>query len=86
MATSTTTTNKKEIKDFWTTEERKNSKEKYGCEIIISNGSSKDVTTKNAPTDAYIVKYVQEDMVRYDLTRGTKISLFDIDYTIFLLV
>ena len=59
MATSTTTTNKKEIKDFWTTEERKNSKEKYGCEIIISNGSSKDVTTKNAPTDAYIVKYVQ---------------------------
>jgi len=77
MATSTTTTNKKEIKDFWTTEERKNSKEKYGCEIIISNGSSKDVTTKNAPTDAYIVKYVQEEKLCCDLTRGTKVTMFD---------
>ena len=32
---------------------------------------------KNAPTDAYIVKYVRDDMIHYDLTRGTKISLFD---------
>jgi len=67
----------KENLDFWTAEERNNSKTKYGCEILISNGSSKEVLMKNAPTDAYIVKYVQEDMVRYDLTRGSKISLFD---------
>ena len=75
---TTTTTNKEpETKDFWTSEERTKSKTKYGCEILISNGSSQDVSTKDAPTDAYIIKYVREDMVRYDLTRGTKIGLFD---------
>ena len=75
---TTTTTNKEpETKDFWTSEERNISKSKYGCEIIISNGSSQDVGVKNVPTDAYIVKYVREDMVHYDLTRGTRISLFD---------
>ena len=67
----------KENLDFWTAEERTNSKTKYGCDILISNGSSQDVSTRDAPTDAYIIKYVREDMVRYDLTRGTKISVFD---------
>ena len=75
---TTTTTNKEpETKDFWTSEERNNSKVKYGCEIIISNGSLEEVVIKNAPTDAYIIKYVRDDMIHYDLTRGTKISLFD---------
>ena len=75
--TTITTSKEVESKDFWTTEERSNSKIKYGCEILISNGSVQDVGTKKAPTDAYIIKYVQEENVHYDLTRGTKISLFD---------
>ena len=75
--TTITTSKEVESKDFWTTEERSNSKIKYGCEILISNGSVQDIGTKKAPTDAYIIKYVQEEKVYYDLTRGTKISLFD---------
>ena len=74
---TTTTTTKVESKDFWTTEERNTSKSKYGCEIIVSNGTVDDVKTKKAPTDAYIVGYMSEEKIHYDLTRGTKISLFD---------
>ena len=67
----------KENLDFWTAEERTNSKTKYGCEILVSNGSLEEVVIKNVPTDAYVIKYVRDDMIHYDLTRGTKISLFD---------
>ena len=64
-------------KKIWSSEERENSKTQYGCEIIIESGSLTDVSVKKVPTDAYIIKYMHEDKVHYDLTRGTKISLFD---------
>ena len=62
---------------IWTKEEKDTLKEKYGSEIIIEDGSLEDVSITNAPSDAYIIKYVHDDQVRYDLTRGTKIKLFD---------
>ena len=68
---------KPEKKTIWTTEERQNLQALYGCDIIVENGSVKDVSVKNVPTDAYIIKYMHEDKVHYDLTRGTKTSLFD---------
>ena len=49
----------------------------YGCDIVVEDGSIEDVSIKQAPTDAYIIKYLYEDNVHYDLTRGTKVSLFD---------
>ena len=61
----------------WTKEERDKLKEKYGAEILVENGSYEDVTTTQAPTDAYIIKYMHEDKICFDLTRGTKIKLFD---------
>ena len=61
----------------WTKEEKDNLKSKYGTEILVEDGSLEDVNIKQAPTDAYIIKYVHDDQVRYDLTRGTKIKLFD---------
>ena len=61
----------------WTKEERDKLKEKYGSEILVENGSYEDVTTTQAPTDAYIIKYMHEDKICFDLTRGTKIKLFD---------
>ena len=80
----TTTTEEKELKkppekktSIWTKEEKDTLKEKYGSEIIIENGSLEDVNTKKAPTDAYIIQYLHEDKVRYDLTRGTKVTIFD---------
>ena len=62
---------------IWTKEERDTLKSKYGSEIIVENGSYEDVNTTQAPSDAYIIKYMHEDKIRFDLTRGTKIKLFD---------
>ena len=80
----TTATEEKELKKppekkevIWTKEERDTLKEKYGSEIIVENGSLEDVNTKKAPTDAYIIQYLHEEKVHYDLTRGTKVTLFD---------
>ena len=68
---------KPEKKTIWTTEEKNNHQTLYGCDILVENGSLEDVSIKNAPTDSYIIKYVYEDKVHYDLTRGTRNTLFD---------
>ncbi len=68
---------KPEKKTIWTTEERSNLQALYGCDILVENGSIEDVRTKQAPTDSYIIQYMHEDKVHYDLTRGTKTNLFD---------
>ena len=80
----TTTTEEKELKKppekkevIWTKEEKDTLKERYGSEIIIEDGSLEDVSIKRVPSDCYIIKYMYEDKVHYDLTRGTKVSLFD---------
>ena len=65
---------------IWSKQEKESCKEKYGCEIIIDNGSLQDVSIRDVPTDACIVKYLFEDKVRLDLTRGTKIGIFDMYY------
>ncbi len=63
-------------------ENKNNSKEnlpqEYGCEVLIKNGTWEQVTTKDAPNDARIVKYELEGKLCYDLTRGPKVSkIFD---------
>ena len=65
---------------LWTTEEAGNIKSVYGCEMLVENGSLQDVNSVEFPTDAYIIKYVIDDQVKYDLTRGTKTNLFDMYY------
>jgi len=82
MTKSTMEVKKPELKEpekkmIWTKEEKDTLKEKYGSEILIENGSIDDVRTRQAPTDSYIIKYVHGDKVCYDLTRGTKVRLFD---------
>ena len=72
----TTATEEKKV-TIWTKEEKDNLKSKYGSEILVENGSYEDVTITQAPTDAYIIKYMHEDKICFDLTRGTKIKLFD---------
>ena len=76
---STTTELKKPEKkqSIWSQKERDSTKEKYGCEVIVDGGSIQDVSIKQAPTDSYIIKYVYNDNIHYDLTRGTKVNLFD---------
>jgi len=71
---------KKESKVIWSKKEKEESKEKYGCEIVIENGSLNEVMTVDAPTDAWIVTYEVEGEVHRDLTRGTRVKLFDMYY------
>ena len=64
--------------ESWTTSEKENSKQKYGVEIMIANGTWEQVNTKECPNDARIVTYVVDGETRYDLTRSQKaVSIFD---------
>ena len=55
-------------------------KESYGTEILVENGSPADVQTKDAPTDASIVTYTVDGKEHQDLTRGSRVKLFDMYY------
>ena len=63
--------------DHWTPAEKESCKSRYGCEIMVENGSYDEVCTKEAPNDAHIIKYMVDDKICFDLTRGTKTRLFD---------
>ena len=65
---------------FWTTTEKETSRELYGTEILIENGSLDEVMTTDAPSDAWIVTYEIDGTVHRDLTRGTRVKLFDMYY------
>lgn len=49
----------------------------YSCQILLEDAPLEDVKDKNFPTDAHIVTYVLDGTLRYDLTRGKKINLFN---------
>ena len=71
----------KEKKDLiWTSQEKENHKSEYGCEIIVENGTLDQVSITNAPTDAFIVTYEYQEKVCRDLTRGSRVKLFDMYY------
>ena len=65
---------------FWTPSEKESLKEQYGCEILIENGSLDEVSTSDAPSDAWNVTYEIDGTVHRDLTRGTRVKLFDMYY------
>lgn len=71
------TTKQDKHMDYWTSAEKETCKSRYGCDILIENGSYAEVCTKEAPNDAYIVKYLVDETICFDLTRGTKNRLFD---------
>ena len=77
-------TEKSEIQEkketYWTSTEKESLKETYGTEILVENGSSSDVMTKEAPTDASIVTYTVDGIEHQDLTRGSRVNLFDMYY------
>ena len=77
MTTETEVKKEEKVKPIWSAEEKENSKVIYGTEIVVENGSYEEVSITKAPTDCYIVKYLHEDKIRLDLTRGTKVTIFD---------
>ena len=72
---------KPEIREtYWTSTEKESLKETYGTEILVENGSPADVMTREAPTDASIVTYTVDGKEHQDLTRGSRVKLFDMYY------
>ena len=71
---------KEEKEIIWTSKEKVNHKSEYGCEILIEDGTLEQVSTTNAPTDAFIITYEYQDKVCRDLTRGARVKLFDMYY------
>ena len=65
---------------YWTPTEKESLKETYGTEILIENGSLDEVMTTDAPSDAWIITYEIDGTVNRDLTRGTRVKLFDMYY------
>ena len=65
---------------YWTKTEKESLKEMYGTEILVENGSPADVMTREAPTDASIVSYMVDEKIHQDLTRGSRVKLFDMYY------
>jgi hypothetical protein len=66
------------IMSAWSSEEKKISNQKYGCEILVDNGTYQEVSETKFPNDARIVKYFYENKICYDLTRSPKASnIFD---------
>tara|TARA_B100001250_G_scaffold232948_1_gene200013 strand:- start:1203 stop:1586 length:384 start_codon:yes stop_codon:yes gene_type:complete len=63
--------------DAWSKEERESSKQKYCCEILVSNGTLEDVNTTQAPNDALIITYTINQNKHLDLTRGPRTKVFD---------
>ena len=69
---------KEDLMYNWTPAEKENSRKKYGCEILVENGTWEQVCTKEAPNDARIVTYEVDGITCFDLTRSQKaVNVFD---------
>jgi hypothetical protein len=65
--------------DAWTSQEIQLSKSRYGCEILHEGCSKQDAKNPELPLDAYLVTYVYDNKVCYDITRSPKRSkIFDL--------
>ena len=65
-------------------EEKQESKiqaEDYSCEILLEKTTEEKATDKSFPTDAYIVRYVENGTHHLDVTRCYKmVNIFDMYY------
>lgn len=54
---------------------------KYGCEILLEKTTLEMAKDKSFPTDARIVRYIEDGIEYMDLTRGKKmVHIFDMYY------
>lgn len=67
--------------DAWSEHEKELSRQIYGCEIIQQKCSKLDSENFQLPNDSYLISYMYENEVYYDITRGNKmVNLFDMYY------
>mgnify|MGYP001363171224 FL=1 len=79
-ASPETVEKKEEPTVIWSKKEKDTSKEIYGTELLVESGSKQDVMTNEAPTDAMIVTYEFAGQEHQDLTRGSRVDVFDMYY------
>jgi hypothetical protein len=53
---------------------------KYGCEILLEKTTLEKAKDTSFPNDAYLVWYTLEGKKYIDLTRGTRVRIFDMYY------
>jgi hypothetical protein len=83
MSTEKTKTSERDQNETWTVQERESLRTRYGCEILKHNCTLDEAKVTDVPKDAYIVTYVMNDKVCYDLTRsGKRVNVFDMYYDI----
>lgn len=52
----------------------------YGCEILLEKANIAQVKDPSFPNDAYLVWYVVDGEGHLDLTRGSRVRIFDMYY------
>lgn len=52
----------------------------YGCQILLEKTSIEKAKDSSFPNDAYLVWYVVGEETCIDLTRGTRVRIFDMYY------
>jgi len=53
---------------------------KYGCEILLEKTTLEKAKDSSFPNDAYLIWYERDGEECIDLTRGTRIRIFDMYY------
>jgi hypothetical protein len=61
-------------------EENKILPSSYGCEILLEKTSLIKAKDTAFPSDAYLIFYMENGKEYLDLTRGSKIKIFDMYY------
>lgn len=52
----------------------------YGCEILLEKTTLQQAKDKSFPNDAYLIWYEIDGKQYIDLTRGSKVRIFDMYY------
>lgn len=72
---------KENLKEVWSNHEKETSKSLYGCEIIKERCEKQDAKNKQLPLDSYIVTYIIDENICYDIVKTSKVvSIFDMYY------
>ena len=67
--------------EVWSSQERETSKSRYGCEILQEKCTKQDAKNKQLPVDSYLVTYMIDGNIFYDIIRASKtVNIFDMYY------
>jgi hypothetical protein len=75
------TSTKENTQEVWSSQERETSKSRYGCEILQEKCTKQDAKNKQLPVDSYLVTYMIDGNIFYDIIRASKtVNIFDMYY------